>query len=225
MKRMNKTWTSEIEKKYRLNDETNARRVVLAAIENGLIEKSWTLQRDLVPDFQGNLMRDKGVLLRIRTLDYLTGTGPTWILTLKIKTVKDGVHHNQELESRSDDQTNSDKINEYLYKNFGVSVDILKLVSLEPSYLEQIGLSEHRMYIEKRRREYKDDTEQIVLAVDELPAPLGWFAEIELGKRGDEASFSRWEKQLGLDEMVVLGSDYGQLVKDADRDLSRRLSF
>lgn len=69
------------------------------------------------------------------------------------------------------------------------------------------------MYIEKRRHELKDIANHITLAIDELPDPLGWFAEIELPSAD---SFQSWEQLLTLEAAEVEDQDYGQLIKHID---------
>lgn len=226
MEYMNKTWAPEIEKKYRLIGKDQAEELMRCALKEGLQEESWTLQRDLVPDFLGGVMKKAGVLLRVRKIEYLKGIGPGWALTLKVKKVEAGIHKNQELEATSLNTEKLIAIEDFISRHFGISVDMLQLVTLDPLYMQSIGLIEHRMYIEKRRHEYKDMHNEITLAVDELPSPLGWFAEIELG---EATVFEEWESKLQLAEASVESNDYGQLVKEARKDMDqssqRTLSF
>lgn len=131
---MNQSWTDEIEKKYRLAGQEAAQALLKNALRHGLQETSWSLQRDWVPDFAGGLMRDKGVLLRIRTFDYLQGDGPTWLMTLKIKNSSNGIHHNKELEASSIDTRNVPEIAQFIRQTFNVTVDPIILASLDHSY-------------------------------------------------------------------------------------------
>ena len=223
---MNKAWTPEVEKKYKLANKAQAEELMRRAFKEGLQEESWTLQRDLVPDFRGGVMKNAGVLLRIRKIEYLKGVGPGWVLTLKIKKVESGIHKNQELEATSLNTEKLAAIEDFIGQHFGVSVDILQLVALDSLYMQKVGLVEHRMYIEKRRREYKNAHNEITLAIDELPNPLGWFAEVELGQA---TAFEEWEGRLHLTEAFVESNDYGQLVKEAREGMGqpdqRTLSF
>lgn len=219
-------WAPEVEKKYRLEDSHTAAALADKAESLGLVEESYTLQKDWIPDFADSAMKNAGVLLRVRTMQYFTGTGPSWVITLKIKSQKDGTHHNQELEASSDDRTNLPEIIDFIRETFGVSIDIDELVAVNMEYADKIGLSKHRMYIEKRRRQLRDSDREIILAIDELPEPAGWFAEIELDTAKD---FADWESRLGLNSEFLESRDYGEIVKQMTLEAygkeQRELSF
>lgn len=211
MKDMKTSWKPEIEKKYRLKDATEAEEVIKKAHEHSFKDESWTLQKDWIPDFEDFLMKKMGILLRIRTMEYISGSGPKWLLTLKIKQKNNGVHYNRELEISSSNRTNTPEVISFISDNFGIKIDLERLVGLDEDYLREVKLTEHRMYLEKRRRQYRDDNNKIILAIDELPEPAGWFAEIE---SEDAAEFSRWESMLGLDNVPIEEQDYGEIVKE-----------
>lgn len=223
---MDIAWSPEIEKKYRLEGENGAASVTEKARSLGMVEESLTLQKDWVPDFGDSAMKKAGVLLRIRILDYISGSGPLWLITLKVKRKEDGTHNNLELEASSEDGENVDAILNFMKDTFDVELNLDRLVSEGMKYASEVGLTKHRMYIEKRRRQYHDRNSEITLAIDELPSPAGWFAEIELGSAD---AFSKWEASLGLKDVHIETRDYGDIVKQVTLDSfgeeRRELSF
>jgi hypothetical protein len=219
-------WAPEVEKKYRLEDSHAAAALADKAESLGLVKESYALQKDWIPDLVDSAMKNAGVLLRVRTMQYFTGIGPSWVITLKIKGKKDGVHHNQELEASSDNPANLRDIIDFIQDTFGISVDIKQLVTVNMEYANKVGLTKHRMYIEKRRKQLRDSDGEIILAIDELPEPAGWFAEIELDSATD---FADWESRLGLTSMSLEARDYGEIVKQTTLEAygkeQRELSF
>lgn len=223
---MSSLWKPEIEKRYRLSGPADAGIVAKRAELSGLHTKGLMLQKDWIPDFAGFLMRDHNILLRIRTEAYLKGTDVNWVVTIKQKAVLDGVHHNKELEASLNNQSAIPEMSALIHDTFGVQVDIVKLAQADAAYARKVGLTEHRIYLEKKRRDFVDDDDEVVLAIDELPYPAGWFAELELN---DASKFSSWEKRLYLHNAQVELRDYGEIAKDITKLLSadkqRRLSF
>lgn len=223
---MSEPWKPETEKKYRLSGVQEGRALSERAERLGLVLSGWMLQKDWVPDFQGFAMRDQKVLLRIRNNTSLEDQSEGWVITLKQKAVSGGVHHNKELEASSDRPENLPQIAAFISNLFGTELDLGRLAQIDMVYAQEVGLTEHRMYLEKKRKEYVDTDDGIVLAVDELPEPAGWFAEIELHQATE---FSNWESQLQLERAPVESRDYGEIVKELTSGLppaqQRRLSF
>lgn len=212
---MTDMWTPEIEKKYKLDGAETAEILASKALRAGFVLGGWMLQKDWVPDFDGFLLREQKTLLRIRNDSYLEGVGPAWTVTLKRKAVVDGVHHNQEFEASAEQPELLDAMQSYIAELVGKTVNLKRLALLDMDYARSVGLTEHRMYIEKRRRAYSNDTIPAALVIDELPLPAGWFAEVELKKEGD---FSSIESQLGLDGFKVIDQDYGDIVKEITKN-------
>jgi adenylate cyclase class IV len=215
-------WTPEIEKKYKIADVLEIQRIRDAAKQALLIRLHYVLQRDWVPDFENSGMKDAGVLLRIRNETYKEGTGPEWVVTLKQKKKEQSIHFNQELEASSDDPAGLSALEAELDKLFGAKIDLQRVAKLDYDYAKSVGLTKHRMLLEKYRESFRDEYDQIILALDELPQPLGYFAEIE----AKEASlFPAWEAKLGLTQTPVVAQDYGDLVKELDGGKRRVLTF
>jgi adenylate cyclase class IV len=213
---MSDTWMPETEKKYRLGSVRRADVLAEQAISAGLVLKYHVLQKDWVPDFTDFTMRNHKVLLRIRHNTYLEGSGPEWVITLKQKKVVDGVHYNSELEASAENLNKLREIAAFIDDNFGVTLDLLRLAHIDMAYAKEMGITKHRMYMEKYRSEYYDAQKgEIVLAIDELPETAGWFAEIELGKAAD---FTGWETRLGLEDILVETRDYGEIVKEMTKN-------
>src|ERR1700691_5881507 len=117
---MPELWTPEVEKKYQLPNELKSTEISGRAIEAGLNLTGWILQKDWVPDLSGYKMRDQNILLRIRNNTYLEGEGPRWVVTLKRKSVIDGVHQNTELEADSDNAVRLREVASFVESIFGV---------------------------------------------------------------------------------------------------------
>lgn len=219
-------WKSEIEKKYILPDESSGQGLQQRALAADLAQKWWVLQRDWVPDFAGFAMRHNGVLLRIRTNSYLESSGPAWMITLKQTAVREGIHRNLELEASESNPQNLKEIKSYIKATFSKDINLTRLISEGEKYAPSVGLTEHRILLEKRRREFANKLNIISLTVDELPLPTGWYAELEVA---DDTYFATWEQTLGLSGLTVETRDYGEIVKDATKQLApslqRRLIF
>ena len=215
-------WTPEIEKKYKISDALEIQKIRDAAKQALLIRLSYALQRDWVPDFESSSMKDAGVLLRIRNATYKEGGGPEWVVTLKQKKKDRSIHFNQELEASSADPAGLVALEAELMKLFETTIDLQRLSKLDYDYAKSVGFTKHSMLLEKYRELFHDEYDQIILALDELPQPLGYFAEVE----AKEASlFPEWEAKLGLGQAPVIMQDYGDLVKELDDGKCRVLTF
>ncbi len=206
----NLDWTNEIEKKYKLEGPEERDKIRDLALKSGL-EFEWIgLQRDWVPDYENSAMKEAGVLLRIRHNTFYKGKGSKWELTLKEKSVVDGVHINKELAANSDTAADLRALEEDLQERLGKKINLSRMANLDYEYAFQAGLSKHRMFIEKNRALYRDKKRKVILTFDELPEPLGFFVELEVES---QEMFDEWEAKLGLDKLPVITDDYGELVK------------
>ncbi len=215
-------WTPEIEKKYKIADALEIQRIRDAAKEALLIRLHYVLQRDWVPDFENSGMKDAGVLLRVRNATYREGTGPEWIVTLKQKKKDQSIHFNQEMEASSVNPAGLSTLEAEMDRLFGAKIDLQRVAKLDYDYAKSVGLTKHRMLLEKYRESFRDEYDQIILALDELPQPLGYFAELEVK---EAILFPEWEAKLGLQQAPVVMQDYGDLVKELDGGNRRVLTF
>lgn len=215
-------WTPEIEKKYKIADATELHAIREAAKIALLTRLHYVLQRDWVPDFENSRMKDAGVLLRIRNETYREGSGPAWTVTLKQKKKDQSIHFNQEMEASSEHPEQLTALEEELMSLFGKKMDLSRIATLDYDYAKSVGLTKHRMLLEKYRESFRDALDTIILALDELPQPLGHFAEIETKQ---VSLFPTWEKKLGLKNSPVVMQDYGDLVKELDGGKRRVLTF
>lgn len=218
----NNQWEKEIEKKYIVSNAHQFKKIRHTAIQNGLVQSYYALQKDWIPDFDDSSMKKKGVLLRIRHSIIKKGRFPKWIVTLKTKSFHDGIHHNLELEASSENEEKLKNLEKEIKDNFGKNIDLKKVVNLDSKYVQKIGLTTHRMILEKYREEFIDSKGDLLLSFDELPLPLGPFIELE----SDNLSLlNYWEQKLGLDHFPIAEIDYGEMVKGLSNGKQRVLTF
>lgn len=215
-------WKPEIEKKYKISGIQEVGKIRYTA-QKALLERLYyALQRDWVPDFEDSSMKNAGVLLRVRNSSYKEGTGPEWVVTLKVRRKDKGIHLNQELEASSEEPSQLTALEEEMTRLFGTQIDLRRIAALDYEYARSVGLTKHRMLLEKFRELFRDEYGKILFAIDELPQPLGYFAELEV----DETTvFDEWEKKLGLEGATVVAEDYGELVKALQTGEQRVLTF
>lgn len=218
----NKTWAKEIEKKYKINDRSQFENLRKTAISAGLRPVWHAIQRDWVPDFANSEMKNNGVLLRIRNIKLINGIGPQWMVTLKKKSVKSGVHHNLELEADSTCPEKIRLIEDELKNLLTKRIELKKLLEADSEYIQSIGLTLNRMLLEKNREEFVSEENHVSLSFDILPEPLGLYIELE---SDNEKSLSIWEKKLNINNLTVVEMDYGELVKNLDGGNRRILIF
>lgn len=210
---MNKSfWKNEIERKYKLQNQNDLDNAKEKLIKLGFKKTIYVKQLDWIPDFKGFLMRNSGILLRIRTIKYYSGKGPTWIITLKKRSKSKGIHKNKELEISSEDHKFIPEVIQELKSLTGISIILEKILNQDADYLLQIGLTEHRMIIEKKRQTWISETLDANIAIDELPLPLGYFIELEVNS--SETELLKAELVLGFNSLQIVERDYGEIVKE-----------
>ena len=208
-------WHKEIEYKYKLPSKNTAYSVNRLAIKNGFQLKSYTLQRDWIPDFTDWRLKNSNLLLRFRESFDLDTDAISTLITLKIKRMVGNESQNLELEATIEQNSNIQAIEEYIYKSIGRSIDLLRIVKRQGEYLDEIKLNTHRMLLEKKRRELIAPDRKTLLAIDELPHPLGFFAELEALSIIN--TIQDYAKILELRQSWLVAEDYGELVKNLDK--------
>ena len=207
----------ECEIKYPITSISEELNLIEKIQKLGFIFKSSNLESDYVPDVNGFLCRKNGIMLRFRVLE---GSDNDVLLTLKIKGKEEGFQDNYEIETLfSDfDENNFNKINEVLYNvtDYKLPVEIVNLrkISEIRKYLRNSSFLQHRMFIQKKRKEYILENKKIT--IDEFPGEIGKFLEIETNT--PEELF-RISESLELNRDKIETRNYGEIIKEKQKDL------
>ena len=207
----------ECEIKYPITSISEELNLIEKIQKLGFIFKSSNLESDYVPDVNGFLCRKNGIMLRFRVLE---GSDNDVLLTLKIKGKEEGFQDNYEIETLfSDfDENNFNKINEVLYNvtDYKLPVEIVNLrkISEIRKYLRNSSFLQHRMFIQKKRKEYILENKKIT--IDEFPGEIGKFLEIETNT--PEELF-RISESLELNRDKIETRNYGEIIKENQKDL------
>ena len=218
MKEENIQGKRECELKYRLCSIMEELKLIEQIKGMGFNFKSNNLESDYTPDVEGFLCRKNGLMLRFRVLE---GTVNDVLLTLKIKGSSKEVQDNYEIETLFSqfDENKFAHINNILNEATQCTLDedIKSRLTMQDirQYLSQHQFSQYRMFTQKKRKEYVSKTgEKITL--DEFPRNIGKFLEIETSTPEELFKIIR---MLGLNKDNFEKRNYGEIVKDSQKDL------
>ncbi len=209
----------ECEVKFALYGQETLLKFQSILLNNHFIAAPEQLETDFLPDTEDFLCRQNNLLLRFRQVR--NETKDDILLSLKIgKTNKKGFQDARELE--------------YYFSN--INYDIFKAINtiLEQttkhtlpetihsfqdlrqlqSFLGIISFPALRIFIEKKRTQYSKGTNHVTF--DTFPKDIGTYLEIET-RTPEELDYMIALLQLPKDQLEL--RDYGDIVKDAQREL------
>ena len=207
----------ECEIKYPITSISEELNLIEKIQKLGFVFKSSNLESDYVPDVNGFLCKGNGIMLRFRVLE---GTDNDILLTLKFKGKEEGFQDNYEIETLfSDfDENKFNKINEVLYNatHFKLPIEIVNLrkISEIRRYLKNSSFLQHRMFTQKKRKEYILENKKIT--IDEFPGKIGKFLEIETDTPEELFKISQ---SLELNSDKIERRNYGEIIKEKQKDL------
>lgn len=208
----------ECEMKYRIKNKEEENIFIEKIEKLGFQFKCENLESDYTPDVPNFLCRENGLMLRFRVFE---GNTNDVLITLKIKGVGRKFQDNYEIET-SFNEFDIEKFNEINDKLFEatkckVPLEIRNFNNINSirKYLSNNSFSEHRMFTQKKRREYMDNQGKKI-TLDEFPKDIGKFLEIETVT--PEELFETIEK-IGLSEDNLEKRNYGEIIKEKQKEL------
>lgn len=208
----------ECEVKYKLQSLLEEIKFIEKMENLGFEFNSNNLESDYTPDVKGFLCKKNGIMLRFRVLE---GTDNDVLLTLKIKGMGNEFQDNYEIETlfSNFDETKFHQINEKLYNatKCKLSPDVKELKDIDSiiKYLKENSFTEHRMFTQKKRKEYIDGNRRKI-TIDEFPRNIGKYLEIET--ESPEELF-KVVQSLGLKKEQVETKNYGEIIKEKQNTL------
>ena len=208
----------ECEMKYRINNKEEEKFFIEKIEKIGFKFKCENLESDYSPDVPNFLCRENGLMLRFRVLE---GNTNDVLITLKIKGVGEKFQDNYEIETsfKKFDIEKFNDINDILFEatKCKIPIEIRNFNNINSirKYLSNNSFSEHRMFTQKKRREYIDK-EGKKITLDEFPKDIGKFLEIETVTPEELFEII---KIIGLSEQNLEKRNYGEIIKEKQRDL------
>lgn len=211
--------TRECEVKFALTDIEKVTVIKTILKENSFIAAPEQLETDFLPDTEDFLCRQNNLLLRFRRVRNQTKNDI--LLTLKIgKTNKEGFQDARELEYyfSNIDYNLFKAINTILEQatNHTLPEAIHSFHDFRQlqSFLSTVGFPALRIFIEKKRTQFSKGTNHVTF--DTFPKDIGTYLEIET-RTPEELDNMIALLQLPKDQLEL--RDYGDIVKDAQREL------